>query len=53
VSKRLCAFITVGKALDWLRPSEAPPAMKIAANSVRDLANADSGHHAVGPTAGE
>ncbi|MGD0529205.1 MAG: MotA/TolQ/ExbB proton channel family protein [Polyangiaceae bacterium] len=53
VSKRLCAFITVGKALDWLRPSEAPPAMKIAANSVRDLAIADSGHHAVGPTAGE
>jgi biopolymer transport protein ExbB/biopolymer transport protein TolQ len=41
VSKRLCAFITVGKAMDWVRPSEAPPRMKLAADSVRDLASMD------------
>jgi biopolymer transport protein ExbB/TolQ len=46
VSRRLCAFITVGKALDWTRPSEAPPQMKLAADSVRDLAAMDSGNHA-------
>jgi biopolymer transport protein ExbB/TolQ len=53
VSKRLCAFITVGKAMDWVRPSEAPPAMKLAADSVRDLGSVDSGNHAVSPTAEE
>jgi biopolymer transport protein ExbB/biopolymer transport protein TolQ len=39
ISKRLCAFISTGRAMDWVRPSEAPPAMKIAADSVRDLAD--------------
>jgi len=47
VSKRLCAFITVGKAMDWVRPSEMPPPMKIAADSMRDLAALDSGNHAI------
>jgi biopolymer transport protein ExbB/TolQ len=46
ISKRLCAFITVGRALDWGRPSETPPQMQIAADSVRDLAGMDSGNHA-------
>jgi biopolymer transport protein ExbB/biopolymer transport protein TolQ len=39
ISKRLCAFISTGRAMDWARPSEAPPAMKLAADSVRDLAD--------------
>jgi biopolymer transport protein ExbB/biopolymer transport protein TolQ len=42
ISKRLCAFISTGRAMDWVRPSEAPPAMKIAADSVRDLADVAS-----------
>jgi biopolymer transport protein ExbB/biopolymer transport protein TolQ len=46
IAKRLCAFITVGRALDWGRPSENPPQMQIAADSVRDLAGLDSGNHA-------
>jgi biopolymer transport protein ExbB/biopolymer transport protein TolQ len=41
ISKRLCAFVTVGKAMSWVRPSEAPPQMKLAADSVRDLASMD------------
>ena len=45
ISKRLCAFITVGKAMDWVRPSEAPPAIRIAGDSVRDLGSLDSGNH--------
>ena len=46
ISKRLCAFITVGKAKDWCasRPT-APPQMKLAADSVRDLGSFDSGNH--------
>jgi biopolymer transport protein ExbB/TolQ len=48
ISKRLCAFITVGKALDWVRPSQMPPA-KLAADSVRDLARFDSGNHVAAP----
>jgi biopolymer transport protein ExbB/biopolymer transport protein TolQ len=50
ISKRLCAFITVGRAMDWVRPSEAPPAIKLAADSVRDLANMDSGNHVASAT---
>jgi biopolymer transport protein ExbB/TolQ len=46
ISKRLCAFITVGKAMDWVRPSEAPPAIRLAGDSVRDLGSFDSGNHA-------
>ncbi len=42
ISKRLCAFISVGKASDWLRPSQSPPPIKIAANSVRDLASLEA-----------
>ncbi len=38
ISKRLCAFISVGKAQDWSRASQAPPPVALAANSVRDLA---------------
>jgi biopolymer transport protein ExbB/biopolymer transport protein TolQ len=45
ITKRLCAFISVGKATDWLRPSEAPPKMKLAADSVRDLGAIESGNH--------
>jgi biopolymer transport protein ExbB/biopolymer transport protein TolQ len=45
VSKRLCAFITVGKAMDWVRPSEAPPKLTLAADSVRDLADLGSSPH--------
>jgi biopolymer transport protein ExbB/biopolymer transport protein TolQ len=37
ISHRLCAFISVGKAQDW-RLSQAPPPVKLAADSVRDLA---------------
>lgn len=51
ISKRLCAFITVGKAMDWVRPSEAPPRMKLAADSVRDLGSMDSGNHLASPMA--
>jgi biopolymer transport protein ExbB/TolQ len=47
ISKRLCAFITVGKAMDWVRPSEAPAALQVAGDSVRDLARMDSNHHVV------
>jgi biopolymer transport protein ExbB/biopolymer transport protein TolQ len=43
ISKRLCAFISVGKAMDWLTPSQAPPPMKVAAESLRDLAAAEAG----------
>jgi biopolymer transport protein ExbB/TolQ len=39
VSKRLCAFISVGKPQDWSRGSQAPPPVKLAADSVRDLAS--------------
>jgi biopolymer transport protein ExbB/TolQ len=39
VSKRLCAFITVGRPQDWGRASQAPPPVKLAADSVRDLAS--------------
>jgi biopolymer transport protein ExbB/biopolymer transport protein TolQ len=39
VSKRLCAFITVGRAQDWGRASQTPPPVKLAAESVRDLAS--------------
>ena len=46
ISKRLCAFITVGKAMDWVRPSEAPPAIQIAGESVRDLATLEGNHTA-------
>ena len=53
ISKRLCAFISVGKAMDWLRPSEAPPQLKIAADSVRDLGGFDSGNHVAAPGAEE
>jgi biopolymer transport protein ExbB/biopolymer transport protein TolQ len=45
ISKRLCAFISVGKAMDWLRPTEEPAHIKVAAESVRDLASVDSGNH--------
>ena len=54
ISKRLCAFIAVGKALDWARPSDAPPKLKLAADSVRDLASdIDSGKHLASPMAEE
>jgi len=53
ICKRLCAFITVGKAMDWVRPSEAPPKMKLAADSVRDLASRDSGNHVASALAEE
>jgi biopolymer transport protein ExbB/biopolymer transport protein TolQ len=39
VSKRLCAFITVGRPQDWGRASQTPPPVKLAADSVRDLAS--------------
>jgi biopolymer transport protein ExbB/TolQ len=39
VSKRLCAFISVGKPQDWSRASQTPPPVKLAADSVRDLAS--------------
>jgi biopolymer transport protein ExbB/biopolymer transport protein TolQ len=42
ISQRLCAFITVGKAQDWTRSSDAPPAIKLAAESVRDLATLEA-----------
>lgn len=38
VSKRLCAFITTGTPQDW-GTSQAPPPVKLAADSVRDLAS--------------
>jgi len=38
VSKRLCAFVSVGKPQDWASKSQAPPPVKLAAESVRDLA---------------
>jgi biopolymer transport protein ExbB/biopolymer transport protein TolQ len=37
ISQRLCAFVTVGKARDWVRPSEPPAAIQVAGDSVRDL----------------
>jgi biopolymer transport protein ExbB/biopolymer transport protein TolQ len=49
ISKRLCAFVTVGKAMDWLRPSESPPAMHVAAESVRELAIVEAGNHVPSP----
>jgi biopolymer transport protein ExbB/TolQ len=52
ISHRLCAFISVGKAMDWVSPSAAPPALKIAADSVRDLGDLESSHHAVATPAG-
>jgi biopolymer transport protein ExbB/biopolymer transport protein TolQ len=39
VSKRLCAFISVGKPQDWSRASQTPPPVKLAAESMRDLAS--------------
>ncbi len=39
VSKRLCAFISVGRPQDWGRASQTPPPVKLAADSVRDLAS--------------
>jgi biopolymer transport protein ExbB/TolQ len=39
VCKRLCAFISVGRPQDWSRASQAPPPVKLAADSVRDLAS--------------
>jgi biopolymer transport protein ExbB/biopolymer transport protein TolQ len=38
ISRRLSAFIAVGKASDWTTPSMMPPPVKLAADSVRDLA---------------
>jgi biopolymer transport protein ExbB/TolQ len=38
VSKRLCAFVSVGKPQNWASPSQIPPPVKLAADSVRDLA---------------
>jgi biopolymer transport protein ExbB/TolQ len=38
ISRRLSAFIAVGKAGDWTTPSMMPPPVKLAADSVRDLA---------------
>jgi biopolymer transport protein ExbB/biopolymer transport protein TolQ len=38
ISRRLSAFIAVGKAEDWTTPSMLPPPVKLAADSVRDLA---------------
>ena len=45
ISKRLCAFITVGKAMDWVRPSQMPPDLRVAGDSVRDLADHESATH--------
>lgn len=42
VSKRLCAFIAVGKPQDWSSKSQAPPPVKLAAESVRDLASLEA-----------
>jgi hypothetical protein len=39
--------------MDWTRPSEAPPKMKLAADSVRDLADMDSGNHVASALAEE
>ena len=39
MSKRLCAFISVGRPQDWGRASQTPPPVKLAADSVRDLAS--------------
>jgi biopolymer transport protein ExbB/TolQ len=38
ISRRLSAFIAVGKAEDWVTPSQLPPPVQLAADSVRDLA---------------
>ncbi len=43
VSKRLCAFISVGKPQNWASASQAPPPVKLAADSVRDLASLTKG----------
>ena len=43
ISKRLCAFITVGHATDWVAGPDAP-AITIAGESVRDLGSFDSGN---------
>jgi biopolymer transport protein ExbB/TolQ len=51
ISHRLCAFISVGKAMDWLSPSQAPPAIKVAADSVRDLGELESTNHEVATAA--
>jgi biopolymer transport protein ExbB/biopolymer transport protein TolQ len=48
VSKRLCAFISVGKPQDWSRGSQAPPPVKLAADSVRDLASMAADENGVG-----
>ncbi len=39
IAHRLSAFIAVGKPQDWSTPSQSPPAVKLAADSVRDLAS--------------
>jgi len=52
ISHRLCAFISVGRAMDWTSPSAAPPAIKLAADSVRDLGDLESANHAVATPAG-
>ena len=39
ISRRLSAFIAVGKAEDFMTPSMMPPPVKLAADSVRDLAD--------------
>jgi hypothetical protein len=43
VSKRLCAFVSVGKPQDWASASQARPPVKLAAESVRDLASLEAG----------
>lgn len=42
VSKRLCAFISVGKPQEWGSASQAPPPVERAGESVRDLASMES-----------
>jgi len=39
ISRRLSAFIAVGKPDDWTTPSMLPPPVRLAADSVRDLAS--------------
>ncbi|HEY1697830.1 MAG TPA: MotA/TolQ/ExbB proton channel family protein [Polyangiaceae bacterium] len=49
IAKRLCAFITVGKAMDWVRPSELPPPIQQVGNSVRDLATLENERRVAAP----
>ncbi len=51
ISRRLAAFVAVGKPEDWTTPSQAPPPVKLAADSVRDLADMDD--EAAAPAAEE